>query len=138
MIDGRNRLAACKLAGVDPKEMNFEGDVNVFINSANNIRRELTKGQKAMSYAVMFPETENKGGRDKLSHDRDSLSKTEKNLIGQARTILKHKPELQGEVLSKAKGLNEAYELAKAAKQENKQLLAAAGERTERMNEPFK
>jgi len=135
VIDGRNRLAACKLAGVDPKEMNFEGDVNVFINSANNIRRELTKGQKAMSYAVMFPDKSNAGRGNKLLPEETIVSK---KLLSQARTILKHKPELQGEVLSKAKGLNEAYELAKAAKQENKQLLAAAGERTERMNEPFK
>ena len=60
LIDGRNRLAACEMAGVVPEFRSFEGDINAFINSVNNLRRELTKGQKAMAYAVMFPDAYDK------------------------------------------------------------------------------
>jgi hypothetical protein len=47
----------------------------------------MTKGQKAMLYA-MTNEPE-KGGRGKLSRNRESLSKTMENRISQARSILR-------------------------------------------------
>ena len=47
LLDGRNRLAACKLAGVDPAFIEYTGDSPVaFIIGANLARRHLDKGQK--------------------------------------------------------------------------------------------
>jgi site-specific DNA-methyltransferase (adenine-specific) len=47
LLDGRNRIAACKLAGVEPRFIQYEGDSPVaFIVSANLSRRHLDKGQK--------------------------------------------------------------------------------------------
>lgn len=51
LLDGRNRLAACKLAGVQPKTRTYTGDDPVgFVWTENYHRRHLTAGQKA--YAV--------------------------------------------------------------------------------------
>ena len=78
----------------------------------NNLRRETTKGQKAMSYAVMFPKGEQGKRNDlliKLTSDKDKdPTASEKIMISQARTIIKYTPELQNNVLTAAMGLNEA------------------------------
>ena len=136
LIDGRNRLAACKLAGIEPRFTCFAGDINTFINSANNIRRELTKGQKAMSYAVMFPLSE--VGRNQHSEKEGlpggSPKPSEKNL-SYARTILKYKPELQAEVLSKVIGLNAAYDSAMERKREQEELTEESDSKSVRMAE---
>ena len=129
LIDGRNRLAACKLAGIEPSVTNFAGDINVFINSANNVRRELTKGQKAMSYAVMFPDTYIK------SLPQVNINKPHFKLLSQARTILKYKPELQAEVLSKVKSLNVAYDSAMERKREQEELTEESDSKSVRMAE---
>lgn len=115
LIDGRNRLAACKIAGIEPKVMHFEGDINTFINSANNVRRELTKGQKAMSYAVMFPEKSRAGRGNKLFSEK-TINQPSRVMLSQARTILKYSPDLKIAVLSKTIGLNAAYDIATKAK----------------------
>lgn len=48
VLDGRNRLAACKLVRVDPKFETFKGeDVAAFIIGKNIRRRHLTKTQQA-------------------------------------------------------------------------------------------
>jgi len=47
LLDGRNRIAACKLAGVEPHYTEYTGDSPVaFIIGANLARRHLEKGQK--------------------------------------------------------------------------------------------
>jgi site-specific DNA-methyltransferase (adenine-specific) len=47
LLDGRNRLAACKLAGVEPRFVEYSGNSPVaFIIAANLARRHLDKGQK--------------------------------------------------------------------------------------------
>ncbi len=48
LLDGRNRLAACKLAGVEPTFTEYAGDSPVaYIMSVNLHRRHLEKGQLA-------------------------------------------------------------------------------------------
>jgi len=65
LIDGRNRLAACTLAGADPRyEIREIDDPRSIIISLNINRRHMNKGQQAMAVAVMYPEKE-KGGRGK-------------------------------------------------------------------------
>jgi hypothetical protein len=51
LLDGRNRLAACDLAGVDPVFAVYEGDPVAFIVSKNAHRRHLSAGQRAMAIA---------------------------------------------------------------------------------------
>ena len=49
LLDGRNRLAACELASVEPIYREYEGDdPTAFIISANLKRRHLTESQRGM------------------------------------------------------------------------------------------
>src|SRR5262245_14416292 len=57
VVDGRNRLAACELAGVEPRFTSLgERDPVAYILSANIHRRHLTKSQQAMAIALAYPE----------------------------------------------------------------------------------
>lgn len=73
LIDGRNRLAACELAGVTPRFEPMAGqDPAAFIFSTNLARRDLNKGQKGDGHGVYISgggkgwtgEKERKGGRN--------------------------------------------------------------------------
>ena len=49
VLDGRNRLRACKVAGVEPEFMRFDGDDPLaFVLSMNLHRRHLTPSQCSM------------------------------------------------------------------------------------------
>jgi ParB-like chromosome segregation protein Spo0J len=119
LIDGRNRRAACKLAGVEPTTRDLNGeDPKAFVLSANIHRRHMTKGQRAMAVAKIYPEPE-KGGRGKHAQLRETLSRTEENNLSRARTVLRYAPELVDSVLlSQTCTLSEAYETAKIRKDE--------------------
>jgi ParB-like chromosome segregation protein Spo0J len=58
-IDGRNREAACRLAGVKPRytQVRLPGDVNVveYVKTVNGDRRHLNASQKAMAAAKLVP-----------------------------------------------------------------------------------
>jgi hypothetical protein len=57
IVDGRNRLKACKMAGVEPRFEKLNGqDPLAYIVSVNLRRRNLTKGQQAMALAMIYPE----------------------------------------------------------------------------------
>jgi hypothetical protein len=72
LIDGRNRLAACDQAGVEPEWRLIEvEDAEAFIWSANVKRRQMTKGQIAMVAAmgsaitiIADPEKRQRGNQD--------------------------------------------------------------------------
>jgi N6-adenosine-specific RNA methylase IME4 len=56
VLDGRNRLAACRLAGVTPRTVQFTGDSPVaFVIAANAVRRQMTASQKACFAAEVEP-----------------------------------------------------------------------------------
>jgi N6-adenosine-specific RNA methylase IME4/ParB-like chromosome segregation protein Spo0J len=49
VLDGRNRLAACRRSGVDPRFVEFDGpDALAFVVAKNLHRRHLTESQRAM------------------------------------------------------------------------------------------
>lgn len=77
LVDGRNRLAACKLAGVEPLTVtrHFASDLEVldFIVSANDIRRHLNETQRGMIAAKIA--TLNLGQHKSESPKGDSDSK---------------------------------------------------------------
>jgi hypothetical protein len=55
VLDGRNRLAACKIAGVTPKFINWDGtggSPEAWVVSQNSSRRDVTPSQKA--YASLY------------------------------------------------------------------------------------
>jgi len=57
LIDGRNRLKACEMAGVKPEFIRLNGeDHAAYILSANVERRSLSQGQKAIARAIISPE----------------------------------------------------------------------------------
>lgn len=125
LVDGRNRRAACKIAGVVPpvRELGEGEDPTAYVISANIHRRHMMTAQRAMAEAIIYPEPE-KGGRgkvNKLSRNRESLgvsSKTVENLLSQARMVVKFAPELGPLVVAGAENLTTAYKTAIERKEE--------------------
>jgi hypothetical protein len=66
IVDGRTRLKACEAAKVEPrfKEITFadEDELRAFIVSGNGERLHITKGQKAMAHALIFPNPRRSNG----------------------------------------------------------------------------
>jgi 16S rRNA G966 N2-methylase RsmD len=56
LLDGRNRLAACELADVEPTTRTYDGDDPVGFSLSQNLkRRHLTPGQRAMLALAVEP-----------------------------------------------------------------------------------
>lgn len=108
MIDGRNRIVACKRAGVAPTYVLLNGeDQDAFIADANLERRDLTKGQKAMLVAVRFPDPEKRGRGNKSSVSDDfGISPTR---LREARTVLSKCPQYADLIIDGSMGLDAAY-----------------------------
>jgi len=73
ILDGRNRLAACKLAGVKPKfiEWKGKGSPTEWVISENLIRRHLSASQRAVIAHDLLPLLEKEAKeRQKLSRGR--------------------------------------------------------------------
>ena len=110
LLDGRNRLAACKLAKVEPVFEVYEGDEDAYALTVNVARRHLTKGQRAMIAA-----------QSKLlfNNNQTALSKVaevSQSAIAHASTVIKYAPDLAEQVVSGALALNEAYRTAQSRK----------------------
>lgn len=109
VLDGRNRLAACKRAGVEPRFETYTGDdPDGYALSVNVQRRSLTKSQRAMLIAKsgLFPE----------ETTEDDGSKISKAMLSKARLVLRYAPALVDVVISGADQLNRAYEFARQEK----------------------
>lgn len=67
VLDGRNRLAACRLAGVEPEFRTYDGDdPDGYALAVNGQRREMTKAQKAV-VAAKFSRLEKYGDQRKAA-----------------------------------------------------------------------
>ena len=114
ILDGRNRFAACALAGVEPRFTTFEGsDPDGYALDVNVARRHLSKGQKAMAYAMVHPNTQ-QGKKDEATSQ--IFGEVSREFLRQARAILKHQSELAPKVMAGDMPLNDAYQLALEAK----------------------
>ena len=114
LIDGRNRLSACKLAGITPRTRILETDPTAYVLSANVHRRHLTKGQQAMATALAYPDVE-KGGRGKKlnSSKNEEFKAVSSGNLSMARFVLRNCRDKALEVLRNSKyPLTVAYEEA--------------------------
>ena len=110
IVDGRNRLAACKIAKVEPKFEKLNGrDPLAYIVSANLQRRNLTKGQQAMALAMIYPKEpeRGRGKKDAARKDAESASFSYRRLQ-EARSILWHSHDLAEAVLKGMLPFNDA------------------------------
>jgi ParB-like nuclease domain len=112
LVDGRNRRAACKLAGVEPQIRHLNGeDPKAYVLSADVHRRNLTPGQRAMAVAMIRPEPEQgKGGgrgKKKVATSGD-VSGVAQQRISDARAVLRYSRKLAEAVMSGDKPLKAA------------------------------
>jgi ParB/Sulfiredoxin domain len=116
LIDGRNRLRACEIAGVKPRfeRMNGHADPVAFILSNNVARRQMTKGQIAITI-----------GRVRLLDSNNSTQAemgrafgVAQSALAQAEIINRHAPELADQVLTRAITFDDAYTKARGRKAE--------------------
>jgi hypothetical protein len=118
VVDGRNRLRACEIAEVEPRFERLNGhDVIAFIVSANLARRNLSKSQKAMALAMIYPASTSKGGRgkkDAAENIRESRGFS-RDLLEQARFIYNHNADLAQDVLHARKHFDVALKEAREA-----------------------
>lgn len=74
ILDGRNRLAACKQAGVEPRFEDFNGDEDdalAFVLSSNLHRRHLTTAQRAVLALRLLPLEQERAARRKSQAAKD-------------------------------------------------------------------
>lgn len=111
LIDGRNRLAACNLAGVVPTFENLNGhDPVAYILASNISRRHMNAGQRAMAVVMV------RDFHKVKIVDAAKSADVAVGRVGQAETIRKWAPDLAEAVLSGAEPLNSAYDEARRRK----------------------
>ena len=126
LIDGRNRLRACEIAGVEPTYQQLNGhDAAAFIVSANLERRNLSKGQQAMALAMIYPEP-SKGGRGKKNHlETKGFSAAR---LSQARSVLRHSRALAEDVMMGRKVFDGALAIVQAEQERSQSAEAQLAE----------
>ena len=117
-LDGRNRVAACALAEVEPSWEVYDGDSIAFIVEVNGDRRHWTTGQRAMATAIgLVDEGKRSNGRfarDSVPANASSSVRAWAQAVQRAGVVLDHAPELADEVLHGRMALDEAHKKADA------------------------
>lgn len=119
LLEGRNRLAACKKAHVRPDFVVYDGDDPWgFVMSANVHRRHLSSGQRAMALAIFLVETgQRKNGRFRPGALKTALAvdlqKASASGVAHAGFVLDHAPDLAESVMEGALALDAAYNQAR-------------------------
>ena len=112
LVDGRNRLRACELAGVEPwfevdDTLTDEDEIVAYIWAANGNRRNLTQGQRAMLAAL-------RPGSTVFLGNSDGVSQTG---IAKARQVIQWcDSEVVEAVIAGDIALNDAYDQAQQVK----------------------
>jgi ParB-like chromosome segregation protein Spo0J len=116
LVDGRNRLAACEIAGVEPHfERLPEGiEPAEYIVSVNLARRHMTVGQRALALAMLYPEAK----RGRYSELGDLTGAVSKERLSKARAVLRvASDDLAPLVLAGSKSLDDAFAEVKRRQQ---------------------
>jgi hypothetical protein len=104
LIDGRNRLKACEMAGVEPSFRPFpwngkadgkEEAIIAYIVGENIRRRHLNAGQRAILVALAYPEPNTSGRASPLE-----VKGVNQGALSQARAIVKYCPDYVEEILA--------------------------------------
>ncbi|MGH3936444.1 MAG: ParB/RepB/Spo0J family partition protein [Pseudonocardiaceae bacterium] len=114
ILDGRNRYAACQLAGVEPTFTTYDGtDPDGYALAVNIARRHLSKGQQAMIAS--------RGVRNfSAPRSNRELARTfgvDEKYMRMAYEVLDNAPDLADAVVAGSLALNNAYEEARKRKQ---------------------
>jgi len=134
IIDGRNRLAACHLAKIEPEFQKLNGgDSTAYVISANIARRHMTAGQRAMVAATIYPEPA-KVGRGQKVCVAQTFPMVDPASLSRARRVICDAPDLVAGVLDGSTSLEKAATQAKeraesASSDENKMALLRDGAR---------
>lgn len=127
ILDGRNRWAACEIAGIKPETVLYEGDdLAAFVLSVNVTRRHMTTGQQAMSTALVLGDAgRRENGRWKRGAlvNQESLNSDWKNKLTQAGAILDHAADLADQVVAGDLALDAAYREAEKRRDSERSLL---------------
>jgi ParB-like chromosome segregation protein Spo0J len=118
LVDGRNRREACKRAGITPNyTLLTDGeDLPARILSENVYRRHMTKSQRAMVVARIYPEAKRGRGNKDEAIKAAEIAGFDDRRIREARTVLRHAPDLAASVLVGHLSLENAYEEARIRK----------------------
>lgn len=140
ILDGRNRFQACRMAGVEPETVVYEGaDLAEYVLDANITRRNMTTGQRAMATALVL---EADGRRANGRWKRGSIEIKDESLLSgwlkamkYAGTVLDYSPALAGRVLDGTLALDAAYKEANEIKQSEERDKIMAREQARRQRE---
>lgn len=123
ILDGRNRFAACKLAGVEPKFSTYEGDdPDGYALAVNIARRHMSKGQKAMVIAKSILKI------NMRQTDAVTQYGVSQPYISMASVVLKHGTDADANAVLSGKPLKDAYDAAVQSKEKNDKEQFAVGE----------
>jgi ParB-like chromosome segregation protein Spo0J len=107
LVDGRNRLAACEKAGVEPKfavlPARFRDDVGSYVLAANITRRQLNAGQRAALSAKV------RAVCDKPLSEAAKELGVSKSRLAYASVVLNADPGLLDDVIAGDLSLDSAY-----------------------------
>lgn len=133
ILDGRNRFAACTMAGVEPHFSEFPGsddDALAFVQSINNARRHQSKGSRAASWALsMLAAGKRQEGRWQYGESRNSEIRDD--VRAQLGVVADHCPELLVEIRDGDLTLNAAFERARSRKEAAESVEAKAAREAE-------
>ena len=121
ILDGRNRAAACALVGIEPETVTYEGDdLAEYVIDSNVTRRNMSTGARAMATAlVMVDAGQRKNGKWSYGAFADSdknQNRTFQTYVTRAGTVLDWRPELAPQVIDESVRLDQAYAMAKEAR----------------------
>lgn len=112
LLDGRNRMEACRIAGIEPQFIEYDGDSPVaFIIGVNLHRRQLDKGQKialALEIEPYFAEEARKRMLAGVKSDPEENVPQGNSRKAQARDQAAAAVGVSGKLVSAAKAIKEA------------------------------
>ncbi|WP_455753455.1 plasmid replication/partition related protein [Streptomyces fradiae] len=127
LLDGRNRLAACELAGIEPRFTTYTGRNPVAVILGGNLRRRhISKGQQAMIIAMA---SRSVSGHSLRHHAK--LHGLSRSRLSAANVVLQYAPDLAEQVRTGTLNLDTAYNAAR----ERKAIAEALQERYDRLRE---
>ncbi len=102
LLDGRNRREAARIAGIIPPIIITDIDPKLAVHRSNNQNRDATPGQKAMAFAMQWPNGKHGGDRGnqhtggKLTESTCQDKAFDKSLLSRARYVLRNSPMVEG------------------------------------------